>query len=74
MREESWEKVASKCASCGEAASRRSGGEYDMVCWAAVGETLPGLVAAKYVSSFVILYRNIGLEVHLASVPFSDGS
>lgn len=69
---ESWENVARRCASCGEAmedqyrspdritsnskwvkqrfdipASRRSGGAYDMVCCAVVGDMLPGLAAVR---------------------------
>lgn len=31
MTEESWEKVARRCASCGEAAMRRRGGGYARV-------------------------------------------
>lgn len=43
----SWEKVARRWASWGEAARRRRGGAYDIVCCAVVGETLPGLLDAR---------------------------
>lgn len=41
MRLESAAKVARRCESCGEAASRSSGGAYDMVCCALVGDMRP---------------------------------
>lgn len=45
--EESWEKVARRWVSCGDAASRSRGGAYDIVCCARVGLIRPpGLESA----------------------------
>ena len=57
----SWENVARRWASWGEAARRRRGGAYDMVCWAAVGERFPGLLDA--VGNTVSLERYAHIDV-----------
>jgi hypothetical protein len=50
MRFESAAKVARRWESWGEAASRSSGGAYDMVCWALVGDMRPVGEPVQYVS------------------------
>lgn len=45
---ESWEKVARRCVSCGDAANLNNGGAYDIVCCARVGLILPpGLASTQ---------------------------